>query len=126
MLVPEDVRAVFRPVMAHRIFLDPVYELRRDALVASLRGRLGLAPESPVRVVGAADGVALRERHEDLAELLAVREPLLRVLLHRRRDVGEQFGQPDPPVDAGAAPVISPAPEFRARPFAGSTPWTRQ
>lgn len=36
MLVPEDVRAVFRPVMAHRIFLDPVYELRRDALVAQL------------------------------------------------------------------------------------------
>ncbi|MCK0197955.1 MoxR family ATPase [Ancylobacter sp. 6x-1] len=36
MVVPEDIRAVFPEVMAHRIFLDPVYELRRDALVAEL------------------------------------------------------------------------------------------
>lgn len=32
-VVPEDLRAVFTEVMAHRVFLDPIYELRRDALV---------------------------------------------------------------------------------------------
>ncbi len=36
MLVPEDVRAVFVEAMAHRIFLDPVYEPRREAIVADL------------------------------------------------------------------------------------------
>lgn len=36
MLVPEDLRAVFPEVMAHRIFLDPVYESRRDTLVPAL------------------------------------------------------------------------------------------
>ncbi|WP_374309092.1 AAA family ATPase [Methylocella sp.] len=35
-LTPEDVRDVFAPTMAHRIFLDPVYELRREPLVAEL------------------------------------------------------------------------------------------
>ncbi|SNB65521.1 MoxR-like ATPase [Arboricoccus pini] len=40
MLVPEDIRAVFTPVMAHRIFLDPVYDLRREAIVADLCQRL--------------------------------------------------------------------------------------
>ncbi len=36
MLVPEDVRDVFVETMAHRIFLDPVYELRREQIVAEL------------------------------------------------------------------------------------------
>ncbi|GBD48772.1 AAA family ATPase [Methylopila sp. Yamaguchi] len=36
MVLPEDVRAVFNPVMAHRIFLDPIYEARRDRIVAAL------------------------------------------------------------------------------------------
>ncbi len=36
MVVPEDLRAVFPEVMAHRIFFDAVYELRRDTIAASL------------------------------------------------------------------------------------------
>lgn len=35
-IVPEDVRAVFPEVMAHRIFVDPVYEMRREKLVGEL------------------------------------------------------------------------------------------
>jgi MoxR-like ATPase len=35
-VLPEDLRAVFTPVMAHRIFLDPIYELRRDRIVRDL------------------------------------------------------------------------------------------
>lgn len=36
MLVPEDIRDVFAEVMAHRVFLDPVYELRRQEIIAAL------------------------------------------------------------------------------------------
>ena len=36
MVVPEDVRAVFPEVMAHRIFLAPIYENRAAVLVAEL------------------------------------------------------------------------------------------
>ena len=36
MVVPEDVRGVFPEVMAHRIFLDPVYENRAVPLVREL------------------------------------------------------------------------------------------
>ena len=36
MVVPEDLRAVFFETMAHRIFFDPIYELRRDAIVREL------------------------------------------------------------------------------------------
>ena len=36
MVVPEDVRAVFPEVMAHRIFLDPIYENRAAPLVREL------------------------------------------------------------------------------------------
>lgn len=36
MVVPEDLRAVFPEVMAHRIFIDPVYELRRGRIVGEL------------------------------------------------------------------------------------------
>jgi MoxR-like ATPase len=35
-VVPEDVAAVFRPVMGHRIFLAPAFEARRDSLVPAL------------------------------------------------------------------------------------------
>lgn len=35
-VVPEDVRDVFYETMAHRIFFDPVYELRRDAIARDL------------------------------------------------------------------------------------------
>ncbi len=35
-VLPQDVRAVLTPVMAHRIFLAPAYEPRRDALVPAL------------------------------------------------------------------------------------------
>jgi MoxR-like ATPase len=35
-VVPEDLRSVFTEVMAHRVFLDPIYELRREALIEAL------------------------------------------------------------------------------------------
>jgi len=35
-VVPEDLRAVFTEVMSHRVFLDPIYELRREALTRAL------------------------------------------------------------------------------------------
>ena len=35
-VIPEDVRDVFFETMAHRIFFDPVYELRRDAIARDL------------------------------------------------------------------------------------------
>jgi MoxR-like ATPase len=35
-LVPEDVRAVFAPVIAHRLVLQPVHELRRAEFVPPL------------------------------------------------------------------------------------------
>ncbi|SIT77402.1 AAA family ATPase [Pontibaca methylaminivorans] len=36
MVLPQDVRAVFQPVMAHRTFLNPAYEPRRELLVPAL------------------------------------------------------------------------------------------
>lgn len=36
MVVPEDIRDIFYECMAHRIFLSPVYELRREELVRTL------------------------------------------------------------------------------------------
>lgn len=36
MLVPEDLRDVFAEVISHRIFLDPLYEMRRERLVRAL------------------------------------------------------------------------------------------
>jgi MoxR-like ATPase len=38
MLIPEDLREVFNEVVAHRIFVDPVYEMRGAALVRQLCG----------------------------------------------------------------------------------------
>jgi len=36
MAVPEDVRAVFYETMAHRIFFEPVYEIRRETIARAL------------------------------------------------------------------------------------------
>lgn len=36
MVVPEDIRSLFPEIMSHRVFLDPIYELRREALVGAL------------------------------------------------------------------------------------------
>ncbi|MES1924406.1 MoxR family ATPase [Salinisphaera sp. T31B1] len=38
MVVPEDIRAVFLATTAHRIFFNPVYEIRRDEIVGRLLG----------------------------------------------------------------------------------------
>ncbi|WP_018044531.1 MoxR family ATPase [Methylobacterium sp. 88A] len=35
-LVPEDIRAIFPEVMAHRVFLEPIYEMRRSTIVPEL------------------------------------------------------------------------------------------
>ena len=35
-LVPEDIRAVVEPVMAHRVFLEPIHELHRSEIVPAL------------------------------------------------------------------------------------------
>jgi MoxR-like ATPase len=35
-VIPEDVQSVFYPAMAHRVFLKPAYEYRRDELVPGL------------------------------------------------------------------------------------------
>ncbi|MGU3538796.1 AAA family ATPase [Methylobacterium sp. A54F] len=35
-LVPEDIRAVFPEVMAHRVFLEPIHEMRRAAIMPAL------------------------------------------------------------------------------------------
>jgi len=33
-LAPEDLRAVFHPIIAHRVFFTPIYELQRDRIAA--------------------------------------------------------------------------------------------
>lgn len=35
-LLPQDIRSVFEPCVAHRIFLSPIYEMRRSQLVPQL------------------------------------------------------------------------------------------
>ena len=39
-LLPEDIQGVFRETIAHRIFLTPVYELRREGIMASLMDQI--------------------------------------------------------------------------------------
>jgi MoxR-like ATPase len=39
-VVPEDIHAIFREVIAHRIFFTPVYELRRSQVADALIGQL--------------------------------------------------------------------------------------
>jgi MoxR-like ATPase len=47
MIVPEDLRAVFSEVMAHRVFLDPIYELRRDVIIDALIGAVLASVAAP-------------------------------------------------------------------------------
>jgi len=47
MLVPEDVRDVFFPVVAHRVFLEPIYELRRDEILPELCEAVFAKVEAP-------------------------------------------------------------------------------
>ncbi|MCS0504727.1 AAA family ATPase [Ancylobacter mangrovi] len=47
MIVPEDVRAVFPEVVAHRIFVDPVYEIDRERIVAVLIAELFMRVPAP-------------------------------------------------------------------------------
>ena len=35
-VAPEDLRAVFMEVMSHRVFLDPIYEMRREQIMPEL------------------------------------------------------------------------------------------
>ena len=39
-MIPEDLQGVFRETIAHRIFLAPVYELRREQIIETLMDRL--------------------------------------------------------------------------------------
>jgi MoxR-like ATPase len=39
-LIPEDLQSVFQETIAHRIFLAPVYELRRETIIPALIGGL--------------------------------------------------------------------------------------
>jgi MoxR-like ATPase len=39
MVLPEDIRAIFHETIAHRIFVDPIYENRAETLVRSLCGQ---------------------------------------------------------------------------------------
>lgn len=39
-LTPEDIHAVFRETVAHRIFFTPVYEMRREAIIGELIGQI--------------------------------------------------------------------------------------
>lgn len=46
-VVPEDIRALFNEIIAHRIFLDPVYEARQENLTRDLCGAIFAAVPSP-------------------------------------------------------------------------------
>jgi MoxR-like ATPase len=46
-LVPEDIRALFAEIIAHRIFLDPIYELRQANLTRDLCAAIFAAVPSP-------------------------------------------------------------------------------
>ncbi|RFC63519.1 MoxR family ATPase [Fulvimarina endophytica] len=47
-LVPDDIRAIFAPVMGHRIFFSPIYEMRRDQIAPKLHAALFDAVPVPV------------------------------------------------------------------------------
>jgi MoxR-like ATPase len=47
MIVPEDIRALFVEIIAHRIFLDPIYELRQENLTRDLCAAIFAAVPSP-------------------------------------------------------------------------------
>ena len=46
-VVPEDLHAVFEPVVAHRIFFTPIYEMRRSGITGQLMAGILEAVASP-------------------------------------------------------------------------------
>jgi MoxR-like ATPase len=46
-VVPEDIRTLFVPIIAHRIFLDQIYELRQENLTRDLCAAIFAAVPSP-------------------------------------------------------------------------------
>jgi len=46
-VVPEDIRALFVEIIAHRIFLDPVYEMRQESLTRDLCAAIFATVPSP-------------------------------------------------------------------------------
>ena len=46
-VTPQDLHAVFGPVIAHRIFFTPVYEMRRSEIAAQLTARILATVASP-------------------------------------------------------------------------------
>ena len=46
-VVPEDLHTVFEPVVAHRIFFTPIYEMRRSEIAGQLTERILEAVASP-------------------------------------------------------------------------------
>jgi MoxR-like ATPase len=39
-VIPEDVQAVWAPALKHRLFFEPVYEMRRGEIVGALVARI--------------------------------------------------------------------------------------
>jgi MoxR-like ATPase len=46
-VLPEDIRSLFQEIIAHRIFLDPVYELRQEGLTRELCAAIFAAVPTP-------------------------------------------------------------------------------
>ena len=46
-VVPADIHAVFEPAVAHRIFLSPMYEMRRSEIVGPFVAAILAAVASP-------------------------------------------------------------------------------
>ncbi|QAY97367.1 AAA family ATPase [Methylovirgula ligni] len=46
-VLPEDIRSLFQEIIAHRIFLDPVYELRQEGLTRDLCAAIFAAVPAP-------------------------------------------------------------------------------
>ena len=46
-VVPEDIRTVFQEIIAHRIFLDPIYEVRQEGLTRDLCAAIFAAVPAP-------------------------------------------------------------------------------
>ena len=46
-LVPEDIQSIFKETVSHRVFLNPVYELRREIIMPELMDRLFQAIAAP-------------------------------------------------------------------------------
>ena len=39
-LLPEDIQGVFRETISHRVFLTPVYEIRRESIMTALMDQI--------------------------------------------------------------------------------------